>query len=110
MAANPPFTTNRTSVYNHLLYCEAFMTSLWILFLFAVTILSYFFIGWVTIWLYYGIAYLLVLITNNDKYIMKLKGKEHLMWAWPIMLPFALLVLLFYVPYVTFLKLTPKEP
>ena len=86
------------------------MVALWILLLFTAAILAYFFIGWITIWLYYGIAYLLVLITNDDEYTMDPKDKKLLMWAWPIMLPFALLVLLFYVPYVTLLKLTPKEP
>ncbi len=86
------------------------MVALWILLLFAAAILAYFFIGWLTVWIYYAVGYLLVLITDNNKHVMKHNDKEPLMWAWPIMLPFALLVLLFYVPYVTLLKLTPKEP
>ena len=86
------------------------MVVLWTLLLFAAAILAYFFIGWLTVWIYYAVAYLLVLITDDNKHVMKYNDKERIMLAWPFMLPFALLVLLFYVPYVTFLKLTPKEP
>ena len=110
MAANLTLTASRISLHNRLLHREAFMVVLWTLLLFAAAILAYFFIGWLTVWIYYAVAYLLMLITDNNKYAMKYNDKESIMWAWPIMLPFALLVLLFYVPYVTLLKLTPKEP
>lgn len=86
------------------------MIALWILLLFAAAILAYFFIGWLTIWIYYAVAYLLVLITDDNEYAMHYNDKERIMWAWPIMFPFVLLVLLFYVPYVTLLKLTPRSP
>ena len=86
------------------------MTILWILSVLAAAILAYFFMGWLTIWIYYTVSYLLVLLTNDNEYVMKYNDKERTMWAWPLMLPFALLVLLFYVPYVILLKLTPKEP
>ena len=79
------------------------------LILLVAAILAYFFIGWLTIWIYYAVSYLVVFITNNDKYFMKHSDNNFVMWAWPIILPLVLLILLFYVPYVTLLKLTPKE-
>lgn len=79
------------------------------LILLVAAILAYFFIGWLTIWIYYAVSYLVVFITNNDKYFMNHSDNNFVMWAWPIILPLVLLILLFYVPYVTLLKLTPKE-
>lgn len=75
----------------------------------AATILAYFVIGWITVWFYYIVANILVYITNDNLHSMKSYYTEQILWGWPIMLPFVLLVVVFYVPYVTLLKFTLRS-
>lgn len=84
-------------------------TLLYVIMVLAATILVYFVVGWITVWFYYIVANILVYITNDNLYSMKSYYTEQILWAWPIMLPFVLLVVIFYVPYITLLKFTPRS-
>ena len=74
------------------------------------TIMSYFVIGWLTVWFCYSVANILVYVSKDNKYAIDPKDNENIMWAWHITLPFALLVIVFYVPYMILLKYTPRSP
>lgn len=73
-------------------------------------ILSYFVIGWLTVWFYYAVASILIYVTKDNKYSIDPNNIENIFWAWPIILPFALLMTVFHIPYVTLLKFTPRSP
>ena len=83
---------------------------LFVVMVLTATIISYFVIGWLTVWFYYIVANISVYVSKDNKYAIDPNDNENIMWAWPITLPFALLVIVFYVPYMILLKLTPRSP
>lgn len=77
---------------------------------FAIIIVGYFIVGWALVWIYYSISYFLVHITNNSQYAVNHKCKERIVLIWPIIAVFALFFVVFYIPYMTLLKFTPRSP
>lgn len=72
------------------------------------TILTYYVLGWFTVWTVYFSSKVEMYLIERNRYF-GYNSPSQLFWAWPLILLVALTLWLFYIPYLLLIKLTPKS-
>ena len=73
------------------------------------TILTYYVLGWLTVWAAYLLSTVEVLLVGKNRHF-GYDTPSHIFWAWPLVALVILTLCVFYIPYLLLIKLTPKGP